>query len=226
MLIPLDQEIESSPLYVIDAITGRRLEFKVKLLRGGFFGYLIGTAVDGGDWPRDWTLSEQFESKEMEENVYLSLPPAEIDSAQLDQLITWLAEQVGTVEDVVLFPPATNRDVDHLVAQEEVKVPPEYKKFVSITNGMDVGKTQILGTKDAYRLDVPGYGPSLVVASLGEDGVIAVPSGESNLNEVLLCTPGDKTEKMKVSLLASTLRKFIAALIWGTAGKVIANREK
>ncbi len=200
------QEVTSPPITVTDSASGRQLRFTVKILRGGFLNDLVGVAQDGEPWPFDWSVDEA-KLGEWGAGQLLNWLPPEMSTLTrvkvLEQLAAWCDVDPGKLcafaDDILwVSPPASDDGIRLAEARLRSRLPAEYREFVRICDGIAIrhGRPyEVLGTSDAYRLDLNGIpgSPFLVVTVLYEDGVVAVDAAgvtvllgpDSSLREVI-----------------------------------------
>lgn len=175
---PLYSSVESRPLVTEDRRSGRALEFRLFIMEGGFFGELQGTALDGLPWPKEFELPTSF-TEMYAGQAYLVLPPAQ-GTGSLLRLLEWAGvpmEEFSSSVLVRLRPGASDRDVFELSRMEGVDLSAELVEFFLVSDGLELGTVNILGTKDAYRLDAsPIKGAYLVLADLREEGILVTAS--------------------------------------------------
>lgn len=204
--IDAPQEVASPPIIVKESASGRELRFTVKVLRGGFLNDLIGVAQDGHLWPLDWSVDEA-QLAECGARQLLNWLPPEMSTLTrtkvLEQLAAWCDAdpvKLRAFDDDILWvsPPASDDDIRLAEARVSSPLPAEYREFVRICDGIAIrhGRPyEVLGTSDAYRLDLDGVpgAPFLVVTVLYENGVVAMDAAgvtvllgpDSSLREVI-----------------------------------------
>jgi hypothetical protein len=101
-------------------------------------------------------------------------------------------------------PPATVDAVAAFADKEGFALPEAYESLVLRADGIEVGRVLMLGTRDAYRLDMPGP-PRLVIAPPTEDGALTIAES----GEVVWVELGDETTDGKV--VAPDLRHWLMA---------------
>jgi hypothetical protein len=177
------QRAESRWLRFTDVKSGRELDFRVVVVRGGFLKGLEGRTVDGNPWPEDWAVDPAQAPIESEEPPYLVLP-SEADIAKAQEaarsgLIKWLG--LARLGDVETFPPAS----EAALAARELEVglySPSYRAFLAMTDGFESHLLRVLGYRDSYPLDSVHI-PALLVAWDADDQddyVVAIPIGGSD----------------------------------------------
>lgn len=177
------QRAESRWQRFTDAKTGRDLDFRVVVVRGGFLKGLEGRTVDGKSWPEDWFIDPAQTPLGGDAPPYLVLPSeadiAKAQEAARSSLIEWLG--LGRLGDVETFPPASEAA---LTARErEVgQYSPSYRAFLAITDGFESHLLRVLGHRDSYPLDSV-HMPALLIAWDADDHddyVVAIPIGGSD----------------------------------------------
>ena len=81
-------------------------------------------------------------------------------------------------------------------------MPEAYESLLRRADGIEVGRVVVLGTGDAYRLDMPGPA-RLVISPPTEDGVLIIAES----GEVVWVELGDETAAGRV--IASDLRQWL-----------------
>ena len=163
---------EPIPIETTDA---RRLEFRVTILGAGIVGF-TGQIEDGDRWPKAWQLASASLERIRARSSWLRLPtPAELEAERTraaDLIGAWLHDPDlfgGRRGSLRADPPASNDELAAFEAREAFPLPDAYRDLLHVANGIGIGSLDILGTNDAYRLDIPG--PSrLVIAPPDEDG--------------------------------------------------------
>ncbi|MGH9426173.1 MAG: hypothetical protein ACRD2L_07715, partial [Terriglobia bacterium] len=220
LLIPLDEDLESREIYVVDQNSGANLRFRVVLLRGGFFGFLDGRREDGQRWSYRWTLDYSSLPSSREDSPFLGLPSKarlnEVQSRGQRLLSNWLgdSELVRTHADRLrFFPPITQKDLDALEERENVRPPGHLLELWNLTDGLDVGSLECLGSKDARVFDgLRQRGELLVIADLREDGIAGILCDDPEDRHVYLVEPG-ATGRTDSTVLAPSVKEFIRECI-------------
>jgi len=99
-------------------------------------------------------------------------------------------------------PPASDGEVAAFAAKEAFALPEAYESLVRRADGVEVGRSIVMGTRHAYRLDMPGP-PRLVIAPPNEDGALTIAES----GEVVWVELGDETTDGRV--VASDLRQWL-----------------
>ena len=149
-LADLDQTVRTPWFAVRDAETARRLEFRVEVHAGGFFGALEGRTRAGG-WPMTW----RAEPMDLQRVPVLQLP--ERDEHAVARLARWLEQDealLGRAEAAARHPAAAAALAT--LAESEPALPEQLLDFLSVTDGLQVGPVEMLGAQDVYTVDVFG----------------------------------------------------------------------
>jgi hypothetical protein len=179
-------ELTSPSLTITDTVTGRRLEFTVKVLSGGMLNDLVGFAADGQPWPLDWCVDD---AELVGSGVGLTtnwLPAVMSESTRSDilrRLAAWSDTDPVRLnacgEDLLrVSPPASHVDIAAAEERLGLSLPRVYHEFVSICDGFSIRHGRpydVLGTRDVYRLDTDAAeNPCIVITVLYEEGVVAL----------------------------------------------------
>ena len=161
---PLEVErLESEWLRVHDLSSGRDLEFRVVVGRHGFLRGLEGRTVDGGEWPRSWSVEPLSSATPCRET--LALPSAEdaaaFRSSAMSHLEAWLGVSIAGAAE--LWPPATGAAISAREQQIGGRFAPQYRDLLAITDGATISGVRVLGHRDAYQIENATL-PALVVA--------------------------------------------------------------
>ena len=162
LLFPFDHRTLMSPWAPIrDSSSGRDLEFRVVVVRGGFLRALEGRTRDGGPWPESWGVGLDDPVR----RVQLNLPPAEAVAKQRKRarhdLSEWLGRPVPSV--VEPFPPPSRAQLATRQTEVGGQFPVKLCEFYLIADGVEAPDLQILGFTEAYRIDNPHL-PGLLLA--------------------------------------------------------------
>ena len=163
----------------VETVEGRRLELRLEILEAGIAG-LAGRTLDGEVWPERWQLPSERLDQIRTGGPWLPLPtPDELaaDRARAADIIgTWLGDP-GLVRGrrgvISAAPPASDEAMSAFAAEEAFTLPDAYRDLLRVADGIQIGSIDILGTQDAYRLDVPGP-TRLVIAPPDEDGALVL----------------------------------------------------
>ena len=177
------QRAESSWLRFTDVNTGRDLDFRVVVVRGGFMKWLEGRTVDGKPWPEEWSVDPAQAPLGGEAPPHLVLPSeAEVAKAQelaRRRLTEWLG--LARLGELETFPPASEAAI--AAREREVGLySPSYREFIGITDGFESHLFRVLGPSDSYPIDSVHL-PGLLVAWDSDDHddyVVATSLGGSD----------------------------------------------
>jgi hypothetical protein len=216
LLIRLDEDLESSTLEVTDQSSRTVLAFKVVLLRGGFFGFLEGKRADGQKWSRNWILDRDSLQRAQRDSPFLVLPSLEEQAEAQERGLAFLSKWLDDAELVEsrssrlrFFRSATTSELEEFRRRENVKAPAPLLELWKVSDGVDLGDLELLGSKDARIWD--GFrdaGSLLIIADLPEDGVIGVLPDEPEDSTVYLVEPGVARRQDAVALSGS-LKDFL-----------------
>ena len=163
----------------VETTAGRRLHVELVVHEAGIIG-IEGTTEDHERWPADWRVATDVLRAIEERAPWLALPDEEamregrVRAAQVVR--GWLAPKAVVTLDghrIVVRPPATEADLDSLVERSTFALPEAYATLLRSTDGVDIDGLSVLGTADAYRLDIPGA-PRLVICPPDEDGALVL----------------------------------------------------
>jgi hypothetical protein len=193
---------------VAAASDAQPLELRVFVFEAGIVG-LLGRTLDGRPWPRDWRARPGDLETIRAKAPWLRLPtPARIREARTSAAATiaaWLGNGVGLqgLRGVVRAdPPANDQALVAFTAREAFALPEAYESLLRRADGIEVGRVVVLGTGDAYRLDMPGPA-RLVIAPPNEDGALTIAES----GEVVWVELGAETTAGKV--IAPELRQWL-----------------
>ena len=187
---------------------GRALELRVVMPQAGIVE-LLGRTLDGRPWPKTWEVGSDDLESIRARAPWLRLPtPAEIREARARAVAIveeWLGESgvlKGKRGVVSVEPPAATEAIEAFEAAQGFTLPAAYRALLELADGIEVGRHLVFGTKDAYRLDMPGA-DRLVITPPDETGAIVLaPSGE-----LLWIDIDDRTTDGRV--LALDLRQWL-----------------
>jgi hypothetical protein len=169
-------------IQVESASPARLLEMRIQVDRSGVIG-LAGRTNDGQPWPRTWSATDDALAAIRGNAPWLRLPTiAEIraERARVAEAIGgWLGDSMLLRSRRGLLrcdPPASGEAIQALQVREQVSLPRDYVELIAVADGLEVGTLAILGTADAYRLDIPGP-PRLVICPPDENGAMALDEG-------------------------------------------------
>ena len=202
-VVELARPVESGWVTLHDATTSQRLELRVRLLRGGFFGALEGRAPDGR-WPKRWRINEA----ELQAVEPLRLPRQPSSNETLAQLRAWLglpAELEGG--RVSGFEAAGTDDLDAAERQAESPLPASYRDLAAITDGLEMTEQRsIYGVADVYVTDID----EVEWWILGEVGDAEFLVGRPGQEEILRWLHDAKAP----TRLAHDLAAYVAAAVF------------
>ena len=160
---------------------GRDLELRLHVFEMGAIE-LLGETVDRKPWPKSWSVDPASLTIVRSRAPWLSLPSAKEVREQrrqaADTVETWLGEPGGLSGKrgvISVLPPATNNEIAVFEAAQEFALPPAYRDLLRLANGIEVGSTVVLGTADAYRLDIAGP-DRLVISPPDVSGALTLAS--------------------------------------------------
>jgi hypothetical protein len=194
----------------VETGAGRRLHVEVVVHEAGIIG-IEGRTEDRERWPVDWRVSPD-ELQAIEAGApWLALPDEDAmrDGRVLAAEVVhdWLGRTAAVTLDghrVVVRPPATEGDLDALAERATFALPEAYAALLRSTDGVDIDDLSLLGTADAYRLDIPGA-PRLVICPPDEDGAVVLGL-DGRIVHIDIDDPGGTGR-----LLAEDLRSFVAS---------------
>jgi len=146
---------------------------------------LLGRTADGARWPRDWDVRSEDIEAIRSRAPWLDFPtPRQLREARAEgarRLSTWLGEPdllIGRVGQLQVEPAASSDEIATFERREAFDLPDAYRALIELANGVEIGRVVVLGTRDAYRLDIPGP-DRLVIAPPNEQGALTIaPTGE------------------------------------------------
>ena len=159
--------------------SGRRLELQVGAVWPGF-AQILGRTEDGERWPKDWSVDPEDIVAVRAKSPWVVFPTAkelrQVRAEGSARVSAWLGEPdllKGGIGRLEVEPPATSDQIRELEARAGLQVPEAYRTLLEAANGIQIGRLDVLGTADGYRLDMPG--PSrLVIAPPNEDGALTL----------------------------------------------------
>ena len=194
----------------VTAMPGDRpVELRISILGAGI-AMLLGQTRDGAPWPKTWTARAEDLARIRDQAPWLQLPTPEDlrrSRASASRVIgAWLG-QPGALRGrrglVRAEPPASQIEISAFEERERFQLPPSYRELLLAADGIEVGDATVLGTRDAYRLDIPGP-DRLVVSPPTEDGALTLAPG----GEVIWVDIDDETSEGRV--LATDLREWLS----------------
>lgn len=205
-LVELDSDAHSRRLRVV-ADDDRELQFLAVILRSGFFGYLEGT-VESGMWPKEWRVKEI-----LDKGPFWDLKPSYEEVVRGVETSTRLLEQwlgVKLPRGVRATQGATENQLQAMSARLGQNVPKSFLDLLAISNGLRIGRLDLYGTEDAYIVREGLIGPILVIANMGNDGIIGCSLDDGSA--VVSIRPD---AKVSTTLLAPDVRAFIRLAVDG-----------
>lgn len=195
LLIECDENTESPAIAIVSS-DGVPMAFSTAIMRGGFLRGLRGQTTDGTPWTRRWAVDVQ--DVKIPDAVSTWVPDPMPDSARdrtLVRLCAWcgIPEKAESLRDrnvIRVSAPATERDINACEARLRIRLSPQYRELVSITNGLGImgGRPyEVLGTADVdYVHD--GW---LCLTPLYEEGCVAIRCNSGTaLDECFVLTLG------------------------------------
>jgi hypothetical protein len=173
----------------IEALPGnRQLEMQLDIGAQGVIG-LLGRTLDGRKWPWTWSPAQGTLESIRARAPWLRLPTPEEQraarTAAIEQIEAWLGEPgfLGRRRIAInAEPPASEDELRALEVNQHFTLPDAYADLLRRADGVDVGPLSILGTADAYRLDMPGP-PRLVISPPDESGAVVL-DGDGRVRHV------------------------------------------
>lgn len=193
----------------VRARDGRDLEIRIEVFYAGIIS-LFGRALDGQRWPATLSLAEGSLDRIRSRAPWLHLPtPGELraDRARAVAVLErWLGRPGGLAArrgTVSIEPPASEEAIVAFEREHAFPLPVAYRELLLVANGFEIGSRVVLGTHDAYRLDIPGP-DRLVISPPDEDGAfVLAPDGEVRFVDI-----ADSTSEGRIR--ASDLRQWVA----------------
>jgi len=191
-LIDLDHDLESPVLSVPEKRVGAKLEFRLKLLKGGFLYRLAGRAPTLQVWPMDWAVDDRALELAASQLPQEWLPPLMTADQRADimhKLETWLSIIPGTLSkfddsQLGVYRPrgrAALRAVEH---RENIRLPAAIWEFAQITDGIELraGRPLAIGRlEDIRRIEIEGQEDAFsVISDLFEEGLALMRSSGSD----------------------------------------------
>jgi hypothetical protein len=163
----------------VETTDGYRMELRVGIADAGIVG-ITGRTEDGSRWPKAWRIAAASLERIRARDAWLRLPtPAELTAERTrvaDLIGGWLHDPDvlrGRRGSLRADPPASDDELAEFEAREAFSLPDAYRDLLHVANGIGIGSLEILGTNDAYRLDIAGP-PRLVITPPDEDGAFVL----------------------------------------------------
>ena len=194
----------------IRTASGRDLTTLVVVHEAGIIG-IEGSTRDGRPWPDEWTVTQDVLATIEEGAPWLPLPSdTEVDDQRTraaGSLEAWLGSvppPVPLPARLSARPPARESDLGAFAEREGFVLPEAYEALLRSADGVDIGDLSVLGTADAYRLDVQGAA-RLVICPPDEDGAVVLEL-DGQVVQVDIDDPGGAG-----MVLAEDLRAYVAS---------------
>jgi len=160
---------------------GRSLELRIDVFEAGIVG-LRGSTDDGRSWPRELEVAGESLAEIEARAPWLRLPSEAEIRAERERVADVVGRWLGDGSRLQTLPeadrlwagaPATEAEIDALADREDFAVPAGLALLLRNADGIEIGDFVVLGTADAYRLDIPGP-PRLVIRQPDEEGVVVI----------------------------------------------------
>jgi hypothetical protein len=165
--------------------------------------------LDGRPWPSTWSIDPADLDMTRRAAPWMSVAtPAEIGATHagaIEIVEAWLGTPglLGAKRGVIAIEPPASAEVIAAFEQAQAfDLPPAYRDLLLLADGIEIGSIVVLGTSDAYRLDIPGPNRLVIGAPDEEGAVVLAPSGE-----VRFVALGDPTSEGR--LRAPDLRAWV-----------------
>lgn len=186
----------------------RALEITLDVSPAGIIE-ILGRTLDGLPWPAAWQVQEAELDAIRTAAPWIALPtPTQVREQRaraVEVIEAWLGEPGlldGTRGMVAADPPATPEAIAAFEQTHSFLLPAAYRDLVLVADGIEVGSFVLLGTNDAYRLDIAGS-DRLVITPPNEDGAFVLAlNGEVRFVELEDATSDGR-------LRASDLREWV-----------------
>lgn len=157
LLIDLDDDVITRWQAVSDPSSAKRLEFRLRLRRGGFLEALEGRCTDG-EWPGRWEVAPD----ELERLVPISMPR----SRSCDSVLHWLGERANSVLSSELHcrVPADPLEVRKVEKREGAPLPTDFVELLERSDGLTVRDVDVHGSRDLFVTEL-NDAPWWVIAS-------------------------------------------------------------
>jgi hypothetical protein len=197
----------------------RALELTLCVPQAGIIE-ILGRTLDGMPWPAAWQVQEAELDAIRSAAPWIDLPtPTQVreQRARAAEVIeAWLGEPGilhGKRGTLVADPPATPEAIAAFEQIHSFPLPPAYRDLVLVADGIKVGSYVLLGTNDAYRLDIPGP-DRLGITPPNEDGAfVLAPNGQVRFVQL-------EDETSHGRLRAADLREWVRKRV-GSAADVL-----
>ena len=154
---------------------------------------LAGRTDDARPWPESWQAEAGALVAIRAAAPWLRLPtPTQLRTTRARAALAigeWLGDEAairGRRGVIRAEPPATPDEIAAFAIRESFALPEGYRSLLAVADGIEIKSIVVLGTRDAYRLDMPGP-PRLVIVSPNEDGATTLAEG----GEVVVVPIGD-----------------------------------
>jgi hypothetical protein len=174
---------QSEPIPVRSHEGSRPLELTLEVPQAGILG-VHGRALDGRPWPKEWTPDDASLAAIRARSPWLHLPsPSQLRAAHTaaaSAIRTWLGDpevSIGKRGVASVNAPASDSAIDQFERTQSFNLPRDYRELLRLANGFELGALVVLGTDDAYRLDMDGP-DRLVICPPDEEGAVVLsPEG-------------------------------------------------
>jgi cell wall assembly regulator SMI1 len=191
---------------LVAAPRGRSMELQLTV-NAGVAG-MSGRTADGERWPDRWEVPREDLAAIRSKAPWMVLPtPNDLRDARIraaDTITAWLDDPTALRSRRGLMqvePPASEEAIATFEDKEGLRLPEAYRSLLERANGVEFGRHVVLGTQDAYRLDIPG--PTRIVISPPDDaGAFALAES----GEVVWVDIDDETSNGRV--IADDLRAW------------------
>ena len=153
--------LESGWVPTRDLLSGRGLDFRIVVVRGGFMS-LEGRTADGSPWPEQWKPDLTVA---IDPDLRLRLPSPEAIERQQREARRGLEEWLGgeIPRDMETFPPATEAQLNARELDLRGTFPRSLRELYAISDGLESNELRLFGHADAYTVDNPHL-PALLLA--------------------------------------------------------------
>jgi hypothetical protein len=150
-----------------------------------------GRSLDGRPWPAEWSPAPQDVDEIHSRAPWMRLPTPEALRRERARAIDVIESWLGTVGFlrgkrgvVAVEPPATSESMASFEEGQRFDLPEAYRELLTVANGFEIGNLGLLGTDDAYRLDLPGPDRLVIVAPDEYGAFVLAPTGEVRFVEL------------------------------------------